>query len=220
MAHNEATVLSFTKITTPAGYTHSITIRQRATEADIKTQLANISRLDAAFRQMNWQPAEGGRRQATGHGNGSQPPAAGNGNGSQPKEIDIFDCQSLACTIDGGKQYWKISDASHRWKYPVMIYPEVLQKYFSMDKLEPTVIYQLNGWKAVFERNDKGYPKKIISLTRPGEAPEQPQQIQRTAEPPLPPEAQMLQHSDPERYAAHLAARNGTPQPVEDEIPF
>ncbi len=218
--HTEAKTLSFTKIVTPAGYTHSITVRQGASDGDIKTQLANIKRLDTALQQMNWQPAEARRNsQPPATSNGSQPPAASNGNGSGgPREI--FDCQSLVCTIDNGRQYWKISDASHRWKYPVVIYPEVLQKYFNVDTLDTTITYNLSGWKALFVRNDKGNPKKVITLHRPGEAPEQPQpqQVQQH-EPPLPPEAQTLQHSDPARYAAGLAA-SVQPQTVEDEIPF
>ncbi|MCP4283909.1 MAG: hypothetical protein GY792_05595 [Gammaproteobacteria bacterium] len=224
LQHTEAKTLSFTKIITPAGYTHSITVRQGASDSDIKTQLTNIKRLDTALQQMDWQPAEG--RRATGHSNGSNSPApapVANANGSQPREIDIFDCQSLACTVDQGKQYWKISDASHRWKYPVIIYPEILKLYLDPNTLDTDTTYNLSGWKAVFERNDKGYPKKVVALYPPGETPEQPQpqQVQRPAAgPPLPPPAQMLQHSDPERYGALVAAGNGAAKPVEDEIPF
>lgn len=226
LAHNEATITNNVKVITPAGYTHLVTVRQGATEADIKAHLETIRRLDAAFEKMAWQPAEGKRQPRRNEGppaNGhrSPPPAISNGHGPQTSSNgngNRFPCQSLACTIDGGKQYWKISDAGGRWKYPVMIYPEILKQYFDLDSLDPGTVYSLTDWEATYTENDKGYPRKVVGLHPPGDVEPQapvtpaPQPVQRNQ---MPPEATMLQHGDPPRYNALMAA-----QGPEDEIPF
>ncbi len=153
------------------------------------------------------------------NGSSSQPPPApaavanGNGDGSSGQAAapgrDTFECESLVCTVENGKSYWKISDAGGRWKYPVIIYPEILGRYFDPKDLDPGQAYNLVGWEAIFEQNDRGHPKKIISLTRPGEEAPQQQPVaqpQPAAQQQQPPQVQQVQ----------------PPQPVavEDEIPF
>lgn len=227
------------KVVTPEGFNWLFTIRDE-TASGLVTKM---SQFQAYALTHHWQPAEGQRpRPATvagqrGEGPGPlHPPAAvpapvSNGlghptNGSGPER---FLCQSLACTIDQGKKYWKVSDAGGRWKFPIMVYPEVLQQYFDLNTLDPGTVYSLTQWEASYVSNDKGYPKKVLALHPPGEVEPQtpvtppphqvreatPQPVQRQAAPLLSTVATMLQHSDPPRYNALLAAQGS-----EDEIPF
>jgi len=243
--HTEATVTSNVTVTTPGGYKHQITMRAGVTEEEIKAQLQMIQRLDKAFVALNWQPANGSSYQpATSYqnGNGKQLPTA-----KPPEPIpapssnggNVIDCQSLACTIDNGKSYWKIS--THRWKFPIIIYPEVLAQYFNPDSLNPMTVYSLTGWRAVYEMNEKGHPKKIVELVKPngnGNGQLQPQQIQRPQSPQpqpipqdyegLPPEAEQELVANPHKWQPvseldkHFGQRNGNghQQPQVEEIEF
>lgn len=71
----------------------------------------------------------------------------------------------LYANVTSGKTYWKIEGG--RFKFPANVWPEVLVAAgFDVEKLSTTAVYDLmtDGWVGEYEKNDKGYPKKITRM--------------------------------------------------------
>lgn len=89
-----------------------------------------------------------------------------NGKKEYPNE---FKAGRLTATSEKGKIYFKVEgeEGARFPKYPVTIWPEVLEHAgINADEI-PVKGMPLTGWTAVYEKNEKGYPAKVIELRQP-----------------------------------------------------
>lgn len=97
------------------------------------------------------------------------PVAAAPAHATTANSDDTFPCRDLTATMRGGKAYWEIASMKAYPKFPTRVWDEVLKAAgFASDQLDPTVVYDLSGYTAHFERNASGNPSKVIKLTKGG----------------------------------------------------
>lgn len=96
----------------------------------------------------------------------AQPDKPDNGKKEYPNE---FKAGRLTASSDKGKIYFKVEgeEGAKFPKFPVTIWPEVIEKAgINADEI-PVKGMALTGWIAVYEKNEKGYPGKVIELRQP-----------------------------------------------------
>lgn len=178
----EAPALAWTKFQTPAGFVWSVTLRAGLPETFEAQAMKSIARQIDMFEKgaaaHDWTPVSDGRDmamslkpRAESHPapasanlplalppQATQPPQAGQGG-----EL-TFNAEKLTATVSDGKTYWKVKGGQFS-QYGVTIWPEVLAAAgFSADDMNPTTVYNLNGYQAYYSLNDKGKPAKVTLL--------------------------------------------------------
>ena len=104
-------------------------------------------------------------------GNGSPPPASVPPPASDPppqtQEDLFFEAESMAATTESGKApRWKVKGGKYM-EWGVTIWPEVLEAAgFDPNGLDPSTVYNLEGYTAYCEANEKGNPKKVVNLSK------------------------------------------------------
>ena len=82
-----------------------------------------------------------------------------------PLEDLFFDAVSMAATVESGKEpRWKVKGGKYM-EWGVTIWPEVLEAA-GMKDLDPSQVYNLEGYTAYYEPNEKGNPKKVVNLAK------------------------------------------------------
>lgn len=81
-----------------------------------------------------------------------------------------FEAGALVKNIVDGKTYFKVSGKAGQFpKFPVSIWPEVIERDLCpMDELTADS-YPLEGYVAYYEKNEKGNPRKVIRLVKGAE---------------------------------------------------
>lgn len=105
--------------------------------------------------------------------NVSQPdkPANGGTNGDSKKEYpNEFKAGTLSVEYKNKKVYYSVSaPAGAKFpKFPVRVWEEVLEHAgIDSKKVDPIEGFDLTGWIAKYEKNEKGFPGKVIELCQP-----------------------------------------------------
>jgi hypothetical protein len=92
---------------------------------------------------------------------------------SNGQEVEnSFPAETLTVEYKDKKPYFKVTDAGvngrKTTKFPVTVYPEVLERAGIVhSNVDPKEGESLLGWTAVYEKNEKGYPKKVVELLKP-----------------------------------------------------
>ena len=92
-------------------------------------------------------------------------PMPTNGKKEYPNE---FPASRLTAKSDKGKVYFAVEGVEGKFpKFPVTVWPEVLTEAGINADEVPVKGLPLTGWTAVYEKNDKGSPKKVTALKQP-----------------------------------------------------
>lgn len=181
----EAPALAFTKFQTPNGFVWSLTTRAGLPELleaqALKSVARQIKLFEAGALANGWTPISDGRDMAMGlksRAESAPAPAPLNG-GSKPTTPPLatgtpppqagqgpltFSAEKLEATMNAGKTYWKVKGGKFS-QYGVTIWPEVLTEAgFNPDALDPSQVYNIAGYSALYELNDKGKPGKVTVL--------------------------------------------------------
>lgn len=107
----------------------------------------------------------------------SQPEQPANSNGNGKKEYpNEFKAGLLTFEVHTSKTtgervaYYKVEapKGAKFPKFPVTVWPEVLEAAgIVVNEIDPVKGMELTGWTAVYEKNEKGFPGKVIELRQP-----------------------------------------------------
>lgn len=82
-----------------------------------------------------------------------------------------FTAESLSATVDKGKTYWKVQGGMFT-KFGVTVWPETLAAAgFDPENMNPTKVYDIPGYTAVYVLNEEGKAQKVIQLIPPTAVP-------------------------------------------------
>ena len=177
----EAGVSANAYFISPRGGNWQLTVRSNADEAALYNVLNLIALSEDVLKEDGWtfkqvgkssDPAVSAAPAAALPGVGApvlpgSAPAAPPTTGGSKHQDTTFPAKSLK--IHGEGQYWTVVSNSNYPKYPTAIPEDILAAAgIPPDALDATLEYPLPGWTAVFERNEKGNPKRVVKLIRPG----------------------------------------------------
>lgn len=144
----------------PDGNKDTVTLRQDDKETD-ESFFERVDGWKAMLQGKGYVPlVSGGRPNPVPH---EEEPTPFDGDDFEAK----FDAGKLVKSVNEGKDYWKVSGIEGQFpKYPVAIWPEVIERDLCpMDKLTDAS-YPLDGYIAFYEKNEKGNPKKVVQLVK------------------------------------------------------
>lgn len=103
------------------------------------------------------------------------PEQPASGNGEKKEYPNEFAAGLLTVEYKGSgkerKAYFRVEKPEDKKfpKFPVTVWPEVLEEAgIVASEVDPIKGFDLIGWTAVYEKNEKGFPGKVIKLVKPG----------------------------------------------------
>lgn len=109
---------------------------------------------------------------SSGPQDGAERPSVAEHDAAPPKKDfeNNFEAGALVKTINEGKEYWKVSGKAGQFpKYPVAIWPEVIERDLCPMEELTADSYPLEGYVAYYEKNEKGNPRKVVQLVKGAE---------------------------------------------------
>lgn len=185
MEQTEATVSATIKLTSDRGADILFTVRSGATEEDARIVLDTfVAALKYAKGTYNLEAVTNGGNTVTAAPEPQQPAQQGNSgqspNGDDP-EVEVLECAAKSLVAvsrskDDSTLMWKV--VTDKSQYPVPMYEEVCQDVapvldnvgINLDQFvgsnSQPAKHDLTGWTAHYVTNEKGWPKKIVGLTK------------------------------------------------------
>jgi len=139
---------------TKDGWNFQLTLRDN----DEGKLFGRWTRTEAWLKENGFLPKPVGQQSQPEH----KATSGGEGSWDNPKN---FQASKLVVEIKEGKPYYKVAGQESKFpKYPVTVWPEVLEKAGFAEEKIPAAGIPLDGFTAHYIVNDKGNPAKVIRL--------------------------------------------------------